>query len=422
MLLRDATKVVGRAWLLLVTLSPACGAMTNNQIFRKSWAECGPSKDDNCLTEHISDLDVFKCSRCQEHYPELMANVGNTSPELQKKCYDMINDEETHYSTYYDRGSLVKSCTTPRNLLYDGAVGCICGGGVMLHCSQGGDISKSTAPSCPSKPVARQAMPQGAPRAYDRSQPKPPKAPKGKSSGTSHAASKAQQSDDNDAEETDDDDGSGDDGEEEFIDDDNGSVDTRAFPPDPEEQFSPILDDREVSFYIDIYERVVYVDQDTHEFIDFEPYVRYPAASYDEIHDSPVENTKYLRRNYFYPLSNRVWYYQWLVGPDVYKQYATQDSDSSRTIGASSGYTFSDHPKAQATQTAASANPTTSPGATAAATSSGGLSNVASSTASVSSSTAASTPSGSSSAAASRLVPLSWLLMLQLLAIAYHGI
>lgn len=525
-----ATRLVGLAWLMLVApaASPAW-AKSAGRVLKNPDATCSSSKDDNCPRTTNDDLTVLKCERCQRSMPSLMKTVAKTdvSDKQQRKCYDIIDNPAKSYASYLSNAEFVRNCTNSRNLLYDGAVGCGCNAGIISHCSlrsdmndclcgkkftrslfgcmqdcfQRGDASKAT-PSCAAAAFAQGLNPQ--PKRSRRPAGAQPRKPwTRKASGAGHAAlSNAQQSENDDNGDEDDD------AQDEVLDEDDGDIDKKGWPPEVEEQFSPVLtvrvsfflsspaslpalftilyrpaseltrcQDRDVSFYIDINERAVYVDSDTFEVIRYEPYWLYPVPFYDEILDSTKEDKKWLRRNYFYPLSNRVWYYQWLVGPDVYNKYATQTLDTNVGLASSTGYIAStSFPAAQTTETPASPDPSTTPDATtesdphgssavasaaetsastisttAADATADSISQVASAAASAtessariipttaldsaagstssdlsaestsSSSTAGSAVVGTSSAAVSRLLPFSSLVVVQFLTILYHG-
>ncbi|KAJ2980973.1 hypothetical protein NQ176_g2311 [Zarea fungicola] len=368
------------------------------------YAMCSSSSEDNCPPKMLDNLTVLKCNRCKQDIPSLMKQVAGTtdvSPQDQQGCYNRI-DQEEHYPFYLTGDESLTGCVGPRNLLYDGAVGNT--HDALFKCMQPCFAQATPPPNtlawCPSTAAyAGGNLDSGVQNAKRSQRPVgTQRMPWPSRSSSTHRArtSKAERSNDDD------------DGD----DSDDGDIDKRGYPPDVEEQFSPVLDDVDISFYIDINERGVLVNSSTYEIIKYDPYWLYPVPSFDQIIDSDEPDLKWLRRNYFYPQSNRVWYYQWLVESDVYSLYGTDTSTDTATVATSIGYTATTSYSVTQTKTdPAISSPINSHDANAASSSS---------LTKTPDATAASSSNAASSTAASHLVPFSWLMTIQLLAIACY--
>lgn len=267
-----ATRLAGLAWLMLIApaASPAW-AKSAGRVLKNPQAPCSPSKDDNCPRTTNDDLTVLKCKRCQRYIPSLMKTVAKTDlgDKQQSQCYAMIDDPADFYASYFSNAEFVRSCTNSRNLLYDGAVGCGCNAGSISHCSlrsdmtdclcgkrftaslfkcmqecfQRGDASQAT-PSCPAAGFA-QGLNTQPKRAHRPAGAQPRKPWTRKTSSAGHVAlSNAQQSDN-------DEDGGegGGDAQDEVLDEDDGDIDKKGWPPEVEDQFSPVLTVRASCFW-----------------------------------------------------------------------------------------------------------------------------------------------------------------------------
>ncbi|KAJ3485425.1 hypothetical protein NLG97_g6817 [Lecanicillium saksenae] len=249
----------------------------------------------------------MKCKRCFLSIETLMEQESkNREQEDQRRCQSMVLDtydggDPTYYDTSHDPYA---KCFTPGFLLYDGALecfalnrskdvkgtlvgamekclgsmgnfySCLCSWGIgnsqlanMTPCFYG-TKTPNMLEKCPN--LARQTKFQYLQPAPTKTGTKP-KIPKGRGGKTGNRRSTVP-----DGSNTNSDDastGSSNDGSNDGPDTNSNTGDgsnsdyfVDDWPPNVDDQFSPVLEDTDVSFYLDIWERIVLVDTETNEF------------------------------------------------------------------------------------------------------------------------------------------------------------
>ncbi|CEJ81185.1 hypothetical protein VHEMI01329 [[Torrubiella] hemipterigena] len=380
----------------------------------------GCSQDEDYYCKRRDDgvrREPIKCQRCSNTLLEVMRAVKVPRPEERRHrdyCENLITTHEDFQHRYRDTfNAALEQCILPEMLLYDGAKECnSASGGVLASCAAtanfheclcnqrydsndfsrltfcfktGGQIDLDKA--CPNGPSGFRDLPPRPTRSLYLMQ----KDQFAKRVG-SHRNGRR-------------------DDEYDYECSENGS----SFPPCVELQFSPVLRDGDLGFYIDANERCIFVDLATYEPLDYYPYKVPEAAYFDEVFTD--EGYYWARRCYWYPFSNNIWCWQFPINEEDYENYA--DSLASQTLTFSS--TIIGTVPATATTSASAAAVTTGSGSQ--ATHTAGSSAAAASSSSGPKGTTQTTSSGPKSAPASAgsqsLVP-SWMFGLELLALLYY--